>query len=1048
MFNRLGMPCSVCGGVFRNTKSDREEHDRICNPTFRHSVFMEQIELESRQQEELGYFSKPKGSISSNRFGAYTSKLYQGIPSTEALDRSNNFKSGKRNNTHDQGNDNSSLSVKRTRTDHDESSSKSNDEDCMDATLKGSDAHCSKRNDLGNNDFSATTYITSKKGMDASNGFIIDKNSLLRINSRRSRFSNAVSSTERTYLELLKILYSINAPFHAFDTITRWLRTVDKNDLSHSISMKSLIHSTAHKYGLTNLFPQTNAVPLPSGNVVNVTKFCFLTNLYSILSDENLMKPSNLIMGDDIYKRFDTVPTDYNDIESGQWYRETQFTYCKNVYDVLCPIILYIDKTYVKSKPAEPISFTLGLFKRSVRNRPQAWRTLGMIPGKIGDLVPYVPNFKKSSMGEMRVNDWHTVVAYILSDLKEAQNQNGLTWDINGKQCCLHIPVIYIIGDIEGHDKVCSRKAGHSHLMNGVTHSCNIQRSNCSNINAKCRYLKEQEVFHQQRLFCDSASSVDQKSIAKNKLDQLGFYAKVENAFTNIDFGQSEYGVHGACAICLMHTFLQKYPNMVLDLYLEIYGVSDSVKGKVTVNTATSNLAPWLLRQSDRSFPILNSFTESFLKVKFTLSAKEKFARLFLLNLFCMTTYGWEFPFNARNVLCRNHEEIKRRVSLIEDTISIYWFLTNSSFPVKDLKRGKEEVKKYLEKFQSCVQYFNNASMFDNDEYLGNEEEVDDEVVDEIDERKGMDLCKFPKFHYLLHVMDQIERYGSTLNFDGSRSESHHKYLTKQPGERTQGRMDVFDEQTSTNLSYKLVLERIFNDRGDDDDEVIEDKEDINDCFNHITKQSATVTFDINENGSTVSTKWTKKAFNLNDNVLEFIKNEIFGTDPKLKSIMGFTELSWKGQIIRSHPNFRGHEWYDWVELQWEVSSRRRNDRSLTYTCPAKVFMFLEIKGHQYFPPTQSGCSYYALVHSTKMDENSLLPERRAHQMWKNRGQSKCFRYWTMEVPLRCVSVETINGLSFVYPDFMDKEMCVKNDFVIEVKSKNDWLGKHSASIN
>ena len=44
--------------------------------------------------------------------------------------------------------------------------------------------------------------------------------------------------------------------------------------------------------------------------------------------------------------------------------------------------ILFIDKTHmdVNSRLClEPIRFTLGIFKRTVRNQPTAWRTLGYI---------------------------------------------------------------------------------------------------------------------------------------------------------------------------------------------------------------------------------------------------------------------------------------------------------------------------------------------------------------------------------------------------------------------------------------------------------------------------------------------------------------------------------------------------------------------------------------------------------------------------------------------------------------------------------------------
>ena len=51
MFHNLGIACKVCGRVYGNTKSDKEEHDARCNPTFRHNVLKEQIELEARHQE-------------------------------------------------------------------------------------------------------------------------------------------------------------------------------------------------------------------------------------------------------------------------------------------------------------------------------------------------------------------------------------------------------------------------------------------------------------------------------------------------------------------------------------------------------------------------------------------------------------------------------------------------------------------------------------------------------------------------------------------------------------------------------------------------------------------------------------------------------------------------------------------------------------------------------------------------------------------------------------------------------------------------------------
>jgi hypothetical protein len=214
-------------------------------------------------------------------------------------------------------------------------------------------------------------------------------------------------------------------------------------------------------------------------NAVSVTTFNFIAQLYSILSDEDLMQPKNLVFGEDPYQRVGDHAANhcFSDIETSEWYLKTQRSMCVDKTDVLCPICLYIDKTYVSSKPAEAISFCLLIHKRNIRSTATAWRNLGMIPGKLGDLIPNC-KFPVKKLGQMRLNDWHHVVNHILcvSGFKDAQMQDGLAWIINGKVCRLRIPIMYIVGDIEGHDKVCSRKSGHSKKMKGVTHSCKVRR--------------------------------------------------------------------------------------------------------------------------------------------------------------------------------------------------------------------------------------------------------------------------------------------------------------------------------------------------------------------------------------------------------------------------------------------------------------------------------------------------------------------------------------------------------------------------------------------
>ena len=205
---------------------------------------------------------------------------------------------------------------------------------------------------------------------------------------------------------------------------------------------------------MSNIFPKSFQVILPSLNAVKVTNFNFAAQLYSLLGDEELMREENLIYGKDIYFREDdhVASHQYGDINTGEWWLRTQRSLCRNAIDVLCPIIIYIDTTYVKSKAAEAISFTIGLFNSSTRNNPRAWRNLGMIPGKLKDLIPQ-GKYNQSQKGEIRLNDWHYVCKILLADFRVLQHDDGLDFELFGKSCVLHIPLIFIVGDIEGHDK-------------------------------------------------------------------------------------------------------------------------------------------------------------------------------------------------------------------------------------------------------------------------------------------------------------------------------------------------------------------------------------------------------------------------------------------------------------------------------------------------------------------------------------------------------------------------------------------------------------------
>ena len=178
MFKSLGIPCKVCGRVFGNSKSDREEHDSVCNPNFRHNALKEQIELESRHQEEIGYFSKPNRSSSTKQVGAYTSKLYQGQSSSEVLARSKKAGIGERHKAvHETELDRSLLSAKRRKSSsNDESSIGLSEYEIEHQSMLGKGNTMTGEEANINDKLSTITNTTLPKNV-LDSGFVIDQNS-------------------------------------------------------------------------------------------------------------------------------------------------------------------------------------------------------------------------------------------------------------------------------------------------------------------------------------------------------------------------------------------------------------------------------------------------------------------------------------------------------------------------------------------------------------------------------------------------------------------------------------------------------------------------------------------------------------------------------------------------------------------------------------------------------------------------------------------------------------------------------------------------------
>jgi hypothetical protein len=187
---------------------------------------------------------------------------------------------------------------------------------------------------------------------------------------------------DAVHLRLLNLCHELRAPLYAFDSILKWSQDAKLSGYqfpTSSPSRKTYMDQLYNRYGMHLIKPKEQEVDLfPHGKSATVVTFPFIEMAKSLLADTSLMQPENLLL-----PPYSEIPEDTcTDIHTGTWFKLAVVHLCLNNTDILCPIILFIDKTQVDkfSKwTLEPVLFTLGIFNRATRNLSHAWRPLGLI---------------------------------------------------------------------------------------------------------------------------------------------------------------------------------------------------------------------------------------------------------------------------------------------------------------------------------------------------------------------------------------------------------------------------------------------------------------------------------------------------------------------------------------------------------------------------------------------------------------------------------------------------------------------------------------------
>ena len=904
------------------------------------------------------------------------------------------------------------------------------------------------------------------------------------------------SPREKFWLELAGILQDTNAPKYLFKDLSKWaMKLIDDpffQNMGGRMGYTELVNRMASIHGIEGMRPTNRILRLPGSlHSVSVVKFNFLEQIFSLLTDTKLMRPENLIWGKDKpNKRF--KKTDHlGDVHTTNWFIETQDKLCTSPMDVLVPLIEFIDRSYSNGNCWEPASTTLGIFVLEIRQTPEAWRHLGFIPGLLDRLIGLDKDAKKKDKAQIKTVDYHFVLRYILSDLIEIDKyKDGVKWVYQGEEYNLKFAVMNVIGDIEGFDKLNARKRNHNGPR--MTFACDIKRENCMNPYAPCTF----HCFHHiNSLMIKSFDysgevnplfSIQETKDAREELNEIYFYHGIRNAFTGVNFGANENGLNSACCVCMMHTFKEKFPDLLVDLFLLSLGRTEDTIGKLDIETSMPRLITKIRKQSARNYPRISKFAFRLTKGQIKYDANQKYARVFALYIFSLSS-------SCRNLMIGegdfkvSPERMNKLTKLLEYSLSIYEYMYQERFPRHLLETRSDgghilasmPIREFLAYYQ--------------------------EVLEEISPSSEVNIHSiFPKLHYLTHVPTNILIYGSARNFDGGASEGNFRQLAKKPARKTQRRADSIDIQLCNNYADDMILRKALDhadikrygskhlkDLTDSSCEVAEaddagsdidsDEDSETGCFDELPNRKSkmsinsrstkvTINFDVERRKISVNVKQNNKKFTrpYPRSCLEALYDILIYERPRILQddyVDAFTCLSRDGLIYRAHPSYRsGQEWYDYANFRWQTEEgpdedtmiyagtpgQRRNvtEREvMTYESIARIFMFVDLRNCTLHPESTYSNAIYALVKSVELNETNTDPTPQAVDHWVSCGCPRLAKYWTMEDNYRLVKASFITSPCFALEDYEDSDMTQKSPFVVEILPFKEWKYVHNEDL-
>ena len=699
---------------------------------------------------------------------------------------------------------------------------------------------------------------------------------------QNSEYQYIYTTNQKWTVKLLKILDSIDAPDHLFSDILLWAKEAMADNysfnppggLSRQQNIKFLFQSM---HNANSLLP--TIIPISESNNTNhVIVFDFVPQLLNLLQNKSIMTQENLLI--DIQNPLEKYRSPNGvlaDAISGSVYQTAYDRLIQNPEkELFVPIIQWIDRTNVSGNDRftlKPYMFTPAIFKETFRRTIKAWGYHGFIPKSN---LSSAENKTQETGNNLR--QYHKQLSTVLQSFQNcAHRLKNILLPI-GSQGRIRVDIVtcilFIIQDMQEGDALCGRFGPHTPLIQRHCRSCNVNYEQLDDPEIKCRYLYAAPM-HQIELSEDKA------------LHKQWSQHKLINAFATIEFGDPDRGIFGATPIETMHAFRKGMIETCTFLVLD--NVPSGKKARLDHLAKQFHESH---RQSYRSAYPATDFSTGITNLT-KISAAERVGLVFLFVILAQYDHGWAIINDALKT--RTDTNLSEILELFEAMLSFDAWLSQPS-------------------------YWNTA----------NEEEETSSLLVSI--QILMNMCRhcfpgrwnFPKFHELLHIPDDMMRFGSPINFCAQRPESLLKESAKKPGRRAfkRHKNSAYELSAAQRLAGSLMVDIAFakmQESNSLDKTPLDSPEDIvyQSTRNATQGQLEWIPEQDHQpqgfHRLTWKTSTKLSLMTLNSELMHFLTHH-FGPQVSI-----CTQYQREQFIFRCHPNFQSNgPMYDWLKIRFD----------------------------------------------------------------------------------------------------------------------------------